>query len=104
MPTKKLDPQARKDYVWDFGEWLPDGDSISTADLLPEAGITFDGQELIASPTSGASAAAVRAWVEWNNPTMPEDGSLPRLGITCRIETAQGRRDDKTMHFLYFEG
>jgi hypothetical protein len=106
MPIKKLDPQARLEYVWDFDAdgWMPADDYITSYTLIPETGITFDTDEAIDSPATDRPLTAVRAWVEWDSPTMPADGTKPRLGITCRIETWQGRRDDKTMHFLYLEG
>jgi hypothetical protein len=99
MPTKKLDLDARLDYTWDFGSWMPAGDYIASHQLLPQAGITFEDDQVITSPTSDVPATAVHAWVQWDGAAVGE-----RLGITCRITTIEGRVDDKTLHFLAIEG
>jgi hypothetical protein len=100
MPTKKLDPNSRLDFTWNFGDWMPDGDYIASFELLPETGITYDGATVHTSPTSGQPLSAVTAWVSWD----PGVAAGTRLGITCRIVTAEGREDDKTLYFLAFEG
>lgn len=99
MPTKKLDPQARLDHTWDWGDWMPTGDYIASYQLLPETGITFDEDSVHTSPTSGQPLTAVTAWVSW------EPGVVigTRLGITCRITTLEGRVDDRTLYFLALE-
>lgn len=99
MPTKKLDPNARLDFTWDWGDWMPDGDYIASYELLPEAGITFDTDTVHTSPSSGQPLSAVSAWVSWE----PSAAAGDRLGITCRITTFEGRVDDRTLYFLAFE-
>ena len=82
------DPQAVKDYAWDWSDWLTLGDSITAFTVTTTAGdVVVD-----ASPAPSESAGVVTAWISGG--TVGTDAE-----VTCHIETAQGREDDQTLYF-----
>lgn len=99
MPqNNKLDPQARLDFTWDWGDWIVTGDPIASYTLTAETGLAYEDDNLHASPTTDADDAAVTAWVSVDGGAVGD-----RLGITCHIVTAAGREDDRTKYFLIIE-
>lgn len=79
------DPHSTLDYSWDWALWLAPGDSIASYQLLPDTGLT-----VVSNAIAGAVITAFIAG----------GGSAgDRLGCTCRITTAQGRVDDRTLYF-----
>lgn len=78
------DPDARKDYGWDWSPWLA-GDSITGHEILFPLG-----QEGLVLQAAGHDATSVTIWLEGGTPgrTYP---------ITCRITTASGRTEDDTI-------
>ena len=83
---KKIkDPDARLDYVIDWTEWLPEGDTITAAvwDVTAAAdGVVIDDSEF-ASPTTTV----------WLSGGMANE----KYNVTCHITTAGGREDDRTL-------
>ncbi len=85
--TGILDPDAVLDFRWDWSSWLVDGDTITSHELLP-TGITVD--------SSSQTSTTVTAWL-----SDPDPGKTT-ASVTCRITTAQGRTDDRTLS-LYLQ-
>lgn len=78
------DPDAVLDYQWDWTRWL-DGDTIETHDILPVEGISVD--------RDTATDSTVTAWIS--------GGAVGLLyAVTCRITTASGRTDDRTINIV----
>ena len=74
------DPDAVLDYLWDWTAWL-DGDTITSAIATADAGLTVE--------SSSNTTTAVTVWVSGG--TAGETYSL-----TCTIDTAGGRTDERT--------
>lgn len=91
IDTATHDPDARLPYRWDWAGWLatdptigwiPGDDTIATVELIPE-GIQIASHDhddltvtaILHNPTPGARSASV----------------------VCRITTAQGYREDRTL-------
>lgn len=77
----RRDPDSVLDYRWDWTKWL-DGDTITSHDVTPPDGITLDSTE--------ATASTVTAWLSGGT-------TGQRYELVCRITTAQGRTDERTM-------
>jgi hypothetical protein len=79
------DPDAVLDYEWDWARWL-DSDTIVSHEVFPiGAGITVDSHT--------ATLTSVTAFVS--------GGTVGVLyGLTCRVVTAGGRTDDRTINIL----
>lgn len=87
MPRSfRQDPQARKDYEFDWRRWLA-GDTIAAHTVTAAAGLTV---------TSSASATAVTVWAS---------GGVVGVAytVTCHIETAAGRVDERTATIVISE-
>lgn len=79
------DPNAVLDYQWDWSAWLPDDDAIASATVTAEAGLTVN--------SSSSVNATVTAWLSGG--TAGSD-----YNVTCRIVTADGRTDDRTIRII----
>ena len=79
------DPNAVLDYQWDWSAWLPDDDTIASATVTAESGLTVD--------SSSNADATVTAWLSGG--TVGES-----YDVTCRVVTADGRTDDRTITLL----
>lgn len=78
------DPDAIKDYYFDWRSWLEPSDSITSYTITASAGITVQSHSHL--------AGVVTVWLS--------GGAVDTSAtVTCRVVTAQGRRDDKTMYF-----
>lgn len=79
------DPDAVLDYQWDWSSWLPTGDTIASATVTAETGLTVD--------SYSNTATAVTAWLS---------GGMvgESYSVTCRVVTADGRTDDRTITLL----
>jgi hypothetical protein len=78
----KKDPDAVLDWVWDWNEWLDEGETISASSFITSVGITVD-SELNTTKTatvwlSGGTAGQV-------------------YQVTNRITTSSGRTDDRSI-------
>ena len=83
MPDSFIkDPNAVLDYQWNWAEWLPDGDAIVTATVTADTGLTV--------ASSSRASTAVIAWLSGGT-------AGNSYGVLCRITTAQGRTDDRTI-------
>lgn len=79
----KKDPDAILDYTFDWAPYLlPTTDTIATATWLPDAGLTVVSQ----SHTASTATAFVSGGTAGQS-----------LNLTCRITTAGGRTDDRTI-------
>lgn len=91
-PTILVDPNAVLDYPYDWTEWLDAlTDTIASAQLLPIGTVLLD--------TAGHGPNGfvilpgnkiVVAWIK---------GFVKGSGMTCRITTAGGRVDDRSIYF-----
>lgn len=83
MASYTKDPDAHLDYTIDWTAWLPDGDTIATAQILPVEGLTIS--------NVAHNDTAVTYWAS--------GGTVGHTyGITCRITTAHNpaRVEDRT--------
>lgn len=86
--TYTKDPDAVIDYPFDWSDWLETGDTIQTVTVTVSSGLTKD------SVTFTTSAVIV--WVSGGTA-----GSV--YTIACRIVTAGGRTDERTIRVLVRE-
>lgn len=83
------DPNSRLDYPFDWGDWIKEHDptdSISAFEFIADPGLTVFAQ-------SQPAPTVVAAWVSVD--TGVTIGS--KLKLVCRMTTAAGRRDDRTL-------
>lgn len=81
VKTWTKDPDAVLDYTLDWSEWL-DSDTISSAAWAAPTGITID------STTTTTTLSAV--WLSGGTHGTDYD-------VRCRVVTAGGRTDDRTI-------
>ena len=80
------DPQAVKDYKFDWSLWLATGDAISDHTITADTGLTVDSSSITDANTS------VTVWLS--------GGTVgANYNVTCQVETAGGRTDERTMKF-----
>lgn len=77
------DPNAVLDYQWDWTEWLPAGDTISTSNVTLAAGD-------VAINSQSNTTTSATAWISAGTA-----GTEAKL--TDRVVTAQGRTADRTI-------
>ena len=78
----KKDPDAVLDWVWDWNEWLDDGETIVTSTFLTSVGIVVDS-------TSNTTKTAT-VWLS--------GGTAGQVyQVTNRITTNAGRTDDRSI-------
>lgn len=83
MATYKKDPNATLDYLFDWEAWLTEvSDTITSVDWVLSDGLT----EVSSSNTTTGATIFVSGGVLDESET-----------ITCRITTAGGRIDDRTI-------
>lgn len=78
----KKDPDAVLDWVWDWNEYLDDGETISTSTFIASVGITIDS-------TSNTTKTAT-VWLSGGT-----EGQVYQ--VTNRIESSAGRIDDRSI-------
>lgn len=81
--TFAKDPAATLDYAFDWSSWLAAGDTITSATVTADTGLTVVG-------TPSVAGSSVTAWLAGG-----EAGSLYR--VTCKVITEGGRTDERTM-------
>lgn len=86
-PTIDKDPNATLDYVFDWSTWLAAHDPVDT---ITTHEVLVTGVTLNTSAIEGANR--VRAWISGGTVGQPAQA-------TCRITTAAGRVDDRTIFF-----
>ena len=77
------DPDAVKDYHFDWRAWLA-GDTIDSYTLIPSPGLTIS--------SHSQAGGVITLWVSGGT-----DGTTAT--VQCRIVTAAGRRDDDVIYF-----
>ena len=77
------DPQAELDYKFDWSNWLTDGDTIQDASVTATAGLTV-------APNPTVSTTAVTCWLSGGTAGLD-------YTVTCHIETAGGRVDERSI-------
>jgi hypothetical protein len=82
MRTWSKDPNAVLDWAFDWSRWLAEGETISSAVIEVEDGLTKDSQ------SNTADTATV--WLSGGTLGVTYD-------VTCRITTNQGRTDERTI-------
>lgn len=82
MPTYTKDPDATLKYTFDWSDWLDTGETISSANITADAGITIDSQS---NDTTTADATL-------SGGTVGES-----YGVTCRVTTNGGQTDDRSI-------
>jgi len=85
-PTVDKDPNAVLDYVFDWSAWLA---AHAPADTISSAIVLVSGVSLVTA-ASIESGVRVRAWLSGGTVGEP-------AFATCRITTAGGRVDDRTI-------
>lgn len=80
----RKDPDAKKDYHFDWTDWLVGSDTIADFETFPSAELTVEDES--------EAGGIVTVWVSGGT-----EGAIH--AVTCRITTAEGRIDDKTMYF-----
>lgn len=95
-PTIDKDPDSTLDYEWDLAAWLaPVSDTIGTVAWEFGGGLELD----TTKPSGGVVVAAglITAWIK--------GGTVgAKAYARCRVTTAAGRVDDKTLYFNVAEG
>lgn len=81
------DPDAVLDYPFDWSTWL-DGDTISSHTITADSGITVD--------SSSATTSVVTVWLSGGT-------AGASYSVACRITTAAGRTDERTIRIEVFE-
>lgn len=77
------DPQARKDYQFDWSAWLDEaGDTISASTWTPTSGITVD--------SSSRTDTHTTVWLSGGTAGQSYE-------VVNHITTAGGREDDRTL-------
>lgn len=87
-PTIDKDPDAVLDYSFDWRQWLLSGDSIVSHQFLAEGTLTVE--------SSANDATTATAWVSGGT-------AKSTLRLTCRINTADGRTDDRSVFLKILE-
>ena len=82
-PFRK-DPDATLDYVWDWTDWLQEGEGISSHTVEVPDGITLD--------ETSADGEKVKAWLSGGT-------AGETYTVTCRITTnsTPARTDDRSI-------
>ncbi len=86
--TIAKDPQAVKDYKWDFAPWIAQGDAIFSHVATPEAGIVVD--------ASAHDTNSVTVWLSGGT-------SGETYAVKVSITTNDGRTEEKTVNFYVDE-
>jgi hypothetical protein len=84
MQAETRDPDSVLDWVWDWSDWLAEGETIVSHEVLPDVGMTVD--------SSNVADGVVIAWLSGG-----EAGKS--YTVTVRITTSQGRTDDRSRRF-----
>ena len=85
MSRFRKDPDATLDYSWDWSQWLQNGETIASAQIIADVGIT------VGSTTTGV--ATVVAWLS--------GGTVGQTyTVTCRVTTSNtpARIDDWSIY------
>lgn len=78
--TIDKDPDAVLDYAFDWSDWLAEGETISSHQILVD-GVTLD--------SDSRAGDIVVAWLS--------GGTTGFASATCRVTTSEARTDDRTI-------
>ena len=82
MSTWTKDGDSVLDWAWSWQDWLSDDETIIDHDIIVTSGqVTID--------SSSEQDGVVTAWLSNAEPRT--------VRVTCRINTSQGRTDDRTI-------
>lgn len=82
VADRKKDPDATLDWVWDWNEWLDEGETISTSTFFATVG-------LVITQSSNTTKTAT-VWLS--------GGTAGQVyQVTNRITTSSGRTDDRSI-------
>ena len=82
MRTWEKDPSAVLDWKFNWSNWLAAAETISSATVTVESGLTKDSQS--------NDTTTVTVWLS--------GGTLGEIyEVTCRVTTNQGRTDERTI-------
>lgn len=88
------DPSANLDYDFDWTDWLPDGDTISSSAVTADDGITLgskqQGDYVADLWTPSATGSVIKQFISAG--TARND-----YRVTCRITTSESRVDERTI-------
>jgi hypothetical protein len=88
MESFTKDPDATLDYAYNWASWLAEGETISSASVIVQAGITLDSESNTTTTTT--------AWLS--------GGSLNETyQVTFRVTTSAGRTDDRSIRVLILD-
>jgi hypothetical protein len=89
MPTSfEKDPQATLDYLFDWSEWLGSGESITSATVTAESGLTVDSTDVV-------NGTGVRAWLSGG-----EDWTAYEVTCSITTDSSPARVDERTMTIM----
>jgi hypothetical protein len=78
----KKDPDAVLDWVWDWNEWLDEGETIVTSQFITTVGLVID--------SIGNTTKTATVWLS--------GGTAGQVyQVTNRITTTSGRTDDRSI-------
>lgn len=83
--TVLKDPDSIKDWKWDFADWMSVGEQIDTHSVIAATGIVVD--------LSAHDTNSVTVWLSGGTAGLTHE-------VTVRINTNQGRTEDRTVDFL----
>lgn len=79
------DPNSVLDYRWELSDWVDQGDSIASHQVVADTGITVE--------SSTNDTDSVTVWLS--------GGTLGAVyAVTVRVTTSAGRVDDYTVRFV----
>lgn len=82
LPTYTKDPSATLDFTWNWAAWLVTGDTLSTATVTADTGLTVASHAIVGQ--------TVTAWLSGG-----EAGTSYRA--TCQVTTTGGRVDERSI-------
>jgi len=85
MSTFPKDPDEVLDYKFDWSSWLASGETISTATLSVESGLTKDSDSITDSSTS------VTVWLSGGT-------AGQKYTVSCKITTSDSRTAERTLN------
>lgn len=78
----KKDPDAVLDWVWDWNEWLDEGETIVTSEFITTVGLVID--------STGNTTKTATVWLS--------GGTAGQVyQVTNRITSTGGRTDDRSI-------
>lgn len=83
------DPDAVLDYIFDWSDWLPNGDTIISSEFVISPGLTI-GPGPNGGPDQYFTTTNATVWLSGGSQGQP-------YAVTNQVTTAGGRTDDRTI-------